>query len=91
MPGHCSSDSRLDAKFQMEGVILSPSPDLDLSDCFLFLQMKQYLSGTKFSSDDDETKMWLNEYRRDFYQVGMNKLVLWSDKCLNGFGDFAER
>ncbi|GBO41963.1 hypothetical protein AVEN_254389-1 [Araneus ventricosus] len=28
---------------------------------------------------------------RDFYQAGLNKLVLRSDKCLNRFGNYVEK
>ncbi|GFY07747.1 hypothetical protein TNCV_4133441 [Trichonephila clavipes] len=33
---------------------------------------------------------WLNRQRPDFYQDGLNKLVLRSDKCLIRLGDFVE-
>jgi len=31
------------------------------------------------------------EQGRDFDQDGLNKLVLYFDKCLDGLGDYAER
>ncbi|GBM50444.1 hypothetical protein AVEN_53020-1, partial [Araneus ventricosus] len=63
------------------------------SDYFLFSKLKEHLSGTRFSSDNDvktSAEDWLNGQGRDFYHAGLNKLVLSSDKCLNGFGDYVE-
>ncbi|GBL93666.1 hypothetical protein AVEN_25652-1 [Araneus ventricosus] len=51
----------------------------------------KHLSGTSFSSNSDVktgAENWLNERRRGFYQDGLNKLVLRSDKYLNRFGDY---
>ncbi|GBN52535.1 hypothetical protein AVEN_87303-1 [Araneus ventricosus] len=45
-----------------------------------------------FSNDVKTTAVnWLNGQGRDFYQAGLNKLVLRSDKCLNRFGDDVEK
>ncbi|GBO19170.1 hypothetical protein AVEN_52109-1 [Araneus ventricosus] len=52
------------------------------------------LSGTRFSSKSDvktATENWLNGEESDFSQVGLNQLVPRSDKCLNRFGDYAEK
>nr|GBN18540.1 hypothetical protein AVEN_27647-1 [Araneus ventricosus]GBN18562.1 hypothetical protein AVEN_38415-1 [Araneus ventricosus]GBN18631.1 hypothetical protein AVEN_144502-1 [Araneus ventricosus] len=60
------------------------------SDYFLFPKLKEHLSGTEFPPDSDvktACKKWLIEQGRDFYQAGLNKLVLSSDKCLKIFGD----
>ncbi|GBN19353.1 hypothetical protein AVEN_61676-1 [Araneus ventricosus] len=54
----------------------------------------KHLSGTRLSSNSDvktAAENWLNGQGRDFYQAGLNKLVLHSDKCLNRFGDCVER
>ncbi|GBN43836.1 hypothetical protein AVEN_137872-1 [Araneus ventricosus] len=56
----------------------------------------KHLSGTRLLSESDvktATENWLNEQGRDFYQAGLNKLVLRSDKCLNTcrFGDYVEK
>lgn len=70
------------------------SPDLAPSDYCLFPKLKEHLSGTRFSSDSDvktAAENWLNGQGRDFYQAGLNKLVLRSDKCLNRFGDYVEK
>ncbi|GBM07625.1 hypothetical protein AVEN_230056-1 [Araneus ventricosus] len=34
---------------------------------------------------------WLSRQGRHFYQAELNKLVLRSDKFLNGFGDYVEK
>ncbi|GBM33208.1 hypothetical protein AVEN_28201-1 [Araneus ventricosus] len=49
----------------------------------------KHLSGTRFSSNND-VKTAAENCGRDFYQAGLNKLVLRSDKCLNRFGDYVE-
>ncbi|GBO20171.1 hypothetical protein AVEN_242421-1, partial [Araneus ventricosus] len=60
------------------------------SDYFLLPKLKEYLSGTRFSSESDvktAVENWLNGQGRDLYQIGLNKLVLRSYRCLNMFGD----
>ncbi|GBO00533.1 hypothetical protein AVEN_21184-1 [Araneus ventricosus] len=54
----------------------------------------KHLSGTRFSSNNDvktAAENGLNGKGRDFYQAGLNKLVLRSDKCPNRFGDYVEK
>ncbi|GBN73926.1 hypothetical protein AVEN_117484-1 [Araneus ventricosus] len=49
-------------------------------------QETEHLTGTRFSSDSDVKTAAENNPNgqgRGFYQVGLNKLVLRSDKCLN--------
>lgn len=61
------------------GKCFSYSPDLAPSDCFLFPQMKEYLSGTRFSSDDEikiAAKKWINEQGPHFYEVGISRSLL---------------
>ncbi|GBM41528.1 hypothetical protein AVEN_32332-1 [Araneus ventricosus] len=72
------------------GKFVSPpySPDLALN-----LDSK-HLSGKRFTSNSDvktTAENWLNVQGRDFYQAGLNKLVLRLDKCLNRFGDYVEK
>ncbi|GBM44138.1 hypothetical protein AVEN_93778-1 [Araneus ventricosus] len=53
-----------------------------------------HLSGRRFSSNSHvktAANNWLNGQGRDFYQAGLNKLVLISDKCLNRFRDYVEK
>ncbi|GBM79686.1 hypothetical protein AVEN_71213-1 [Araneus ventricosus] len=50
----------------------------------------QHLFGRRFSSNSDVKRVaenWLNGHRCDFYEAGLNKLKLRSDKCLNRFGE----
>ncbi|GFT69947.1 uncharacterized protein TNCV_4732681 [Trichonephila clavipes] len=70
------------------------SPDSAPSDYFLFPRLKEHLSGRRFSSDSavkTTAETWLNEQGPDFYQGGLSKLVLRSDKCLNRLGDYVEK
>ncbi|GBM26009.1 hypothetical protein AVEN_141970-1 [Araneus ventricosus] len=48
------------------------------------------LSGTRFSSNSD-VKTASENCEHDFYQAGLNKLVLCLDECLNKFGDYVEK
>ncbi|GBM25970.1 hypothetical protein AVEN_223106-1 [Araneus ventricosus] len=54
------------------------------SDYFLFPKLKEHLSGTRFSSDSD-VKTAVENCGRDFYQSGLKKLALRSDKGRNRF------
>ncbi|GBM34334.1 hypothetical protein AVEN_16426-1 [Araneus ventricosus] len=69
------------------------SPDLPPSDYFPLPKFKDHLSRTRFSTGNDvktAAENWLNGQGRDFYEAGLNKLALRSDKCLNRFGDYVE-
>ncbi|GBN44832.1 hypothetical protein AVEN_142150-1 [Araneus ventricosus] len=64
------------------------------SEYFPFPKLKEHLFGTSFSSESDvktAAENWFNGQGRDFYQAGLNKLVLRSYKCLNRFGDYVEK
>ncbi|GFT70166.1 uncharacterized protein TNCV_3456311 [Trichonephila clavipes] len=59
-----------------------------------FPRLKEPLSGRRFSSDSavkTSAETWLNEQGPDFYQDGLSKLVLRSDKCLIRLGDYVEK
>ncbi|GBN79891.1 hypothetical protein AVEN_192156-1 [Araneus ventricosus] len=87
-------NSRIAAKVQMGSLEPPYSPDLAPSDYLLLPQLKEHLSGTRFSSDSDvktAAENWLNGQGRDFYQAGLNKMVLRLDKCRNRFGHYVER
>ncbi|GBO12547.1 hypothetical protein AVEN_14672-1 [Araneus ventricosus] len=52
----------------------------------LFPKLKEHLSGAKFSSDSDvktTAENWFNVHGLEFYQAGLNKLVLRSSKWIN--------
>ncbi|GBN87626.1 hypothetical protein AVEN_261437-1 [Araneus ventricosus] len=64
------------------------------NDYFLYTRLKEHLSRTTFSSENDVKTVaenWLNGHGRDFYLALLNRLVLRSDKCLNRFGDYVEK
>ncbi|GBM68399.1 hypothetical protein AVEN_86456-1 [Araneus ventricosus] len=48
------------------------------------------LSGTN-SDVKTAAENCLKEKGREFYQTGLNELILRSDKCLNRFGDYLEK
>ncbi|GFV07376.1 histone-lysine N-methyltransferase SETMAR [Trichonephila clavipes] len=48
-------------------------------------KVEEMIGGRRFSSDSavkTSAEICLNEQGSDFYQDGLNKLVLWSDECL---------
>ncbi|GBL88884.1 hypothetical protein AVEN_158987-1 [Araneus ventricosus] len=54
----------------------------------------KHLYGTSFSSNSDmktAAENWLSGQGHYFYQSGLNKLALRSDKCLNRFGAYVEK
>ncbi|GFV74452.1 histone-lysine N-methyltransferase SETMAR [Trichonephila clavipes] len=58
-----------------------------------WFKLKKHFSGKRFSSDSAVKKSaetWLNGQGLDFYQDGLSKLVLRSDKCLNSLGDYVK-
>lgn len=70
------------------------SPDLAPSDYHLFLHLKKHLAG-KHHDDDDGVKMavlqWLTDQAAEFYDDGIQKLVVRYDKCLNIGGNYVEK
>ncbi|GBN59480.1 hypothetical protein AVEN_96114-1 [Araneus ventricosus] len=51
-----------------------------------------YLEQGSLQSDGKaDVDNWLNGQGRDFCEVGLNELVLRSDKCRNRFGDYVEQ
>ncbi|GBL86847.1 hypothetical protein AVEN_96072-1 [Araneus ventricosus] len=78
-------ESRIAVKIQ-EGSLEPPpySPDLTPN------LGSKYLSGTRLSSNSD-VKTAAENCGRDFYQVGLSKLVLRPDKYLNRFCDYDEK
>ncbi|GBN01541.1 hypothetical protein AVEN_109799-1 [Araneus ventricosus] len=82
---YCSQDSRIASKFQVGDLEHPYSQDLATN-----LGSKN-LSAKRFSSDSDVKTDKDDGHERDFYQSGLNKLVLRSDKRLDRFGDDVER
>ena len=59
----------------------------------LFLHLKKHLAGKKFDDDDEvqeEVMTCLKGQAADFYDSGIQKLVLRLNKCLDNAGDYAE-
>ena len=69
------------------------SSDLAPSDFYLFLKMKDYLAGKRFTDDDLQHAVvdWLNSQAAVWYEEGINKLVSRYDKCLSVQGDYVEK
>lgn len=70
------------------------SPDLAPSDFHLFCHLKKNLGGKHFGNSDEvkvAVSKWLSEQAADFYEEGMQNLVLRHDKCLNKQGNYVEK
>jgi len=70
------------------------SPDLAPCDYHLFPKLKEYLAGRCFS-DDDEVKVavqhFLNEMAASRYDMGIQKLPLRLQKCIDQNGNYVEK
>ena len=70
------------------------SPDLAPSDFHLFRELKAWLGGQRFATNNelqDAVKTYLSSLAANFFAEGMEKLVSRYDKCLNRFGDYGEK
>jgi histone-lysine N-methyltransferase SETMAR len=70
------------------------SPDLAPSDFHLFPNLKEFLGGRRFKSEEevkDAVKEWLNGLAAEVYDEGIQKLVTCYDKCLNVGDDYVEK
>ncbi|GBM99692.1 hypothetical protein AVEN_212350-1 [Araneus ventricosus] len=70
-------NSRIAAKVQVGSLETTPSynPDLEPSDYFLFLKLKEHLSRTRISSDIDvktAVDYWLSGQGRGFYRAWLS-------------------
>ena len=69
------------------------SKDLAPSDYYRFPQLKKYLKGTKFASDNDviqTTEAWFEDQSSEFYLRGLNMLEYRCNKCIDMKGDYVE-
>jgi len=70
------------------------SPDLAPCDYHLFPKLKEHLAGRRFS-DDDEVKVavqrFLNDMAASWYDMGIQKLPLRLQKCIDRNGDYVEK
>lgn len=70
------------------------SPDLAPSDYHLFRELKSWLGGQRFATNEelqDAVKTYLSSLAATFFEEGIEKLVSRYDKCLNRFGDYVEK
>jgi hypothetical protein len=64
--------------------------DLAPSDFHLFLHLKKHLAGKNFDDDDEVQEVvmtWFKGQAADFYDSGIQKLVLKLNKCLENAGN----
>jgi len=70
------------------------SPDLAPCDYHLFPKLKEHLARRRFS-DDDEVKVavqrFLNDMAASWYDMGIQKLPLRLQKCIDRNGDYVEK
>ncbi|GFW36389.1 histone-lysine N-methyltransferase SETMAR [Trichonephila clavipes] len=70
------------------------SPELSPSDFHLFRYLKEFLGGKRFDTADEvkeEVQDWLSSQAADVYDLGIQKLVVRYDKCLNKYGNGLRR
>lgn len=86
------------AKFHELGYQLLPhppySPDLAPSDYFLFPNMKKWLGGKRFGSNDDviaETNAYFEGLERTYFLDGIQKIEKRWTKCIELKGDYVEK
>lgn len=70
------------------------SPDLALSDYYLFPKLKENIRGKKFNGDDemmDAENQWFLELPGDFFLNGLKLLERRWAKCVEVAGDYVEK
>lgn len=70
------------------------SPDLAPSDYHVFPALKEHLSGQRFENDEEVTEAvnrFLREAGKNWYDTGINKLVVRLQKCIDRNGDYVEK
>ena len=70
------------------------SPDLAPSDYHLFPALKEHLSGQRFVNDEEVTEAvnrFLHDAEKNWYDAGINKLVVRLQKCVDRNGDYVEK
>jgi len=69
------------------------SPDLAPCDYHLFPKLKERLAGRRFSDDDEvnfAVQRFLNVMAANWYDMGIQKLPLRLQKCIDRNGDYVE-
>lgn len=70
------------------------SPDLAPSDYYLFPNMKKWLAGKRFYSNEEviaETNAYFTDLDKSYYSEGINKLEHRWTKCISLSGDYVEK
>lgn len=70
------------------------SPDLAPCDFFLFPNMKKWLGGKRFASNEEviaETEAYFAEFEKSYYLDGLKKLEHRWIKCIELQGDYVEK
>lgn len=70
------------------------SPDLAASDFFLFPNLKNWLGGRRFASNDEvmtETSHYFSELQQNYFSEGIKKLETRLEKCIALKGDYVEK
>jgi len=95
-PAHTSAV--VAAKLMEIGFRLVPhppySPDLAPSDYYLFPNMKKWLAGKRFYSNEEviaETNAYFTNLDKSYYSEGINKLEQRWTKCISLKGDYVEK
>jgi len=95
-PAH--SSGVVAAKLMELGFQLVPhppfSPDLAPSDYYLFPNMKKWLAGRRFYSNEEviaETNAYFAELCQSYYSEGINKLEQRWTKCISLKGDYVAK
>jgi hypothetical protein len=69
-------------------------PDISPSDNHLITYLKNWLWSQCFNNNEElmeGAKTWLNSQMADFFDRGIQKLILRYDKCFNSGGDYTEK
>lgn len=95
-PAHTSLKTK--AKLDELGYELLPhppySPDLAPSDYFLFPDLKKWLGGKRFTSNEEvewETNAYFEGLEKSYYKSGLMKLEKRWTKCIDLKGDYVEK
>jgi hypothetical protein len=70
------------------------SPDLAPSDFFLFPKLKLFLTGQRFSSNQEATAAvegYFADLTKNHYRDGRMMLEHWWNKCISLTGDYVEK
>jgi len=70
------------------------SPDLAPCDFFLFPNMKKWLGGKRFTSNEeviDQTEAYFEEFNKSYFLDGLKKLEHRWTKCIELRGDYVEK